>query len=481
MVRLNRSGPTPSIDLKFGPDHFGAAAVTVRAADPTGRSAETSFTVTVTPVNDAPQLEPIADKTVVAGGLVVFTARAADPDTPLTGLVFGFGPSAPADATIDSATGQFRWTPSAAQPPGVYPVTITVADRTSPGLNDRTSFSITVNEADSFERIALSGLAFSDADSSAAREPGEAVLVGQTVQLDLGNNGTVDQTTTTDTNGQYRFDNVGRGTHRLIAPPPAGAVQTVPRAPGTYSIVAESGVDRTGLDFGFDRTPPRLVEVRIVTDARGKKITALLLSFSEPLDAAKARDVSNYTLTRVGTTPLPVTLAAAELEADPRIVRLRPPVAIKSGSFQIVVSDKLTDRSNLALDGNGDGKAGGKHTALFGRQLTILEPDGDSAALSLTSGLLVLNNGQHLQLVGAGPASTLSGTVRVSRTASDRVVHLTSISGLNGAANTLPRCTPAQTNQCIDVANVSAEIVDRLLAAGEFLDEPLLRFASRRK
>ena len=137
----------------------------------------------------------------------------------------------------------------------------------------------------------------------------------------------------------------------------------------------------------------------------------------------------------------------------------------------------MTDRSNIFFDGNDDGKPGGALTALFGQKVTLVEADGDSASLSLTNGLLLLRNGQNLQLVGAGPTSTLSATIKTARTGSDRVVHLASISGTNDATNTLPRCTPTRSTQCIEVASISADVVDRLLASGELLDDPMMRFS----
>ena len=43
---------------------------------------------------------------------------------------------APAGATIDPATGEFSWTPSEAQGPGVYTFTVSVTDDGTPVLSD---------------------------------------------------------------------------------------------------------------------------------------------------------------------------------------------------------------------------------------------------------------------------------------------------------------------------------------------------------
>jgi len=55
-------------------------------------------------------------------------------------------PGAPTGASINPTTGQFTWTPTEAQGPGVYTVTVTVTDNGSPNLSDGETFTITVNE-----------------------------------------------------------------------------------------------------------------------------------------------------------------------------------------------------------------------------------------------------------------------------------------------------------------------------------------------
>ena len=62
-------------------------------------------------------------------------------------LTFALDPGAPAGAGIDPRTGVFTWTPTEAQGPGVYDVTIRVTDNGSPALSDFETFSIVVNES----------------------------------------------------------------------------------------------------------------------------------------------------------------------------------------------------------------------------------------------------------------------------------------------------------------------------------------------
>lgn len=54
--------------------------------------------------------------------------------------------NAPAGATINATNGVFTWTPTEAQGPGVYAVTVRVTDNNLPPLSDAKTFQVTVNE-----------------------------------------------------------------------------------------------------------------------------------------------------------------------------------------------------------------------------------------------------------------------------------------------------------------------------------------------
>src|SRR5439155_15172268 len=56
------------------------------------------------------------------------------------------GTPAATGATIGASTGAFSWTPTEAQGPGVYPVTIVATDNGSPAMNGTAAITITVNE-----------------------------------------------------------------------------------------------------------------------------------------------------------------------------------------------------------------------------------------------------------------------------------------------------------------------------------------------
>ncbi|MEX2141520.1 MAG: putative Ig domain-containing protein [Pirellulales bacterium] len=103
------------------------------------------ITVTAPAQNQAPNLLPIADRSVAEGSEMRFTALATDPDQ--NQLTFAIDPeTALPGATIDPMTGEFRWTPTEDQGPGEFDVRILVIDNGTPALADSETFKITVTE-----------------------------------------------------------------------------------------------------------------------------------------------------------------------------------------------------------------------------------------------------------------------------------------------------------------------------------------------
>src|SRR3989441_217147 len=70
---------------------------------------------------------------------------ATDPDIPANILTFALV-AGPSGMTLDSDTGVLTWTPSEAQGPSTYVITVRVTDNGSPPLSDTKSFTIIVNE-----------------------------------------------------------------------------------------------------------------------------------------------------------------------------------------------------------------------------------------------------------------------------------------------------------------------------------------------
>jgi len=92
--------------------------------------------------NTSPALAPIASRTVTLGQTVDFTAVAGDTDLPPQTLTFSLGAGAPAGASVNSATGRFLWTPTAA--PATNLISLIVTDSGIPALSATQSFAVTV-------------------------------------------------------------------------------------------------------------------------------------------------------------------------------------------------------------------------------------------------------------------------------------------------------------------------------------------------
>ncbi len=96
--------------------------ISITATDLAGNTSVQTFDVTVTNIGS---LDPIGNKQVAEGSKLSFQVTAGELIGPLT---FGIEPGAPVGATIDPASGEFNWTPSEAQGPGAYEITIYAID-----------------------------------------------------------------------------------------------------------------------------------------------------------------------------------------------------------------------------------------------------------------------------------------------------------------------------------------------------------------
>jgi hypothetical protein len=119
-------------------------------------SATNSFTVTVNEVNSAPSLTHIADRTIHAGQTVVFTNSAADSDVPSNTLTYTLDPGAPFPASVDSTSGVFTWSTTAADANTTNGITVRVTDDGTPPLDNTKSFTVTVISDPNLE-ISLAG------------------------------------------------------------------------------------------------------------------------------------------------------------------------------------------------------------------------------------------------------------------------------------------------------------------------------------
>src|SRR5262249_23530599 len=99
-------------------------------------------------------LAAIANQTINEGSPLSVTVSATDSDVPANTLSFSLV-SPPAGASINGSSGLFSWTPTEAQGPGSYTITVQVSDSRSPALSDTKSFTVTVNEVNNAPTLAV--------------------------------------------------------------------------------------------------------------------------------------------------------------------------------------------------------------------------------------------------------------------------------------------------------------------------------------
>ena len=159
---------------------------------------------------------PSATRAVNELALISFTATATDADLPANTLTFTLDAGAPAGAAITTG-GSFTWTPTEAQGPGVYNVTVRVTDNGSPALDDFETIQITVNEvnpapvanASNDQTVATGGTV--QLDGSASSDPdGQALTynwlqTGGSQQMYLSDPSAITPTFTASSTGVYTF------------------------------------------------------------------------------------------------------------------------------------------------------------------------------------------------------------------------------------------------------------------------------------
>jgi hypothetical protein len=126
-------------------------------------SAAQSFQVVVNEVNTSPVLSLPADQTISEMSPLNVSASATDSDGPTNRLTYALV-EPPVGMTINAETGAISWTPSEAQGPNSYTITVTVEDNSPAAINEQhlrvaNNFKVQVNEVNTAPIASLPGSA----------------------------------------------------------------------------------------------------------------------------------------------------------------------------------------------------------------------------------------------------------------------------------------------------------------------------------
>ena len=146
-------------------DGPGVFTVTVRLTDAGGLSDTATFKITVTELGQAPVLVNPGPQSIDELSPLALTVTATDADLPVETLTFALDPGTPAGLSIQASSGALTWTPTEADGPGAYPVTVRVTD--SSGLDDTAVFTIMVNDVNAAPTLApISTLNLTEGDTA---------------------------------------------------------------------------------------------------------------------------------------------------------------------------------------------------------------------------------------------------------------------------------------------------------------------------
>ena len=247
-----------------GPGNY-VISITVADNGTPRRVATTRLAIAVQEVNQPPRLDPIPDASIDERVLYSFTATATDSDKPVNALTFSLDPGAPEGAAIDPVTGRFTWTPTEAQGPGGYSVTVRVRDNGNPPRDDSRTFTLAVREVNNPPEFAQVGP--------------QTVNEGETLRLTLT---AVDPDSPPAT---VRYSLEGALPGGLYVDPNTGVLTWTPteaQGPGTYVVIARatennadhlSSVQSFGITVNEVNQPPVLGALADLTVEEGSTVS----------------------------------------------------------------------------------------------------------------------------------------------------------------------------------------------------------------
>ncbi len=366
------------------------------------------ITVTVNEVNVAPVLGTIGNRTVNALTTLSFTATATDADLPTQSLPYSLI-GAPAGASITS-TGVFSWTPTAAQAPGTYQMTVRVTDNGSPAMSDDETFSITVLD---LPRLSISDATVTEGDTGSITSLFVVTLSAPSTRTVSVNYATASNTATSGADFQSRSGTLTFApgvTRQTINVPVLGDRRD--EADETFFLRLTNAVDAIfgdseGLGTIIDNDPlPQLSANRIsVTERDADSVVATL---TVRLSAASGREVTvNYT-TANGTAT-----AGNDYDAVSGTLTFAPGETSKS--VPVTTRGDLLDEVNETVAFNLSGATNATVSATQG-QVTITDND-PTPVMSITNASIQEGSSGNRELVFTINLSAESGrsvTVRYS-------------------------------------------------------------------
>ncbi len=378
-------------------DGPGIYTPTVTATENAHPTVSTSLTVQiyVQEVNQPPVLDAIGGKTATVGEELTFTATATDPDLPAQELVYQLeggtfaSPTAPpAGASIDAATGQFSWTPTAE---GDYAVVVIVQDLVPPinlpGASDYEELTISVGPAGPAnnpptadagpdqsatvgDAVTLDGSGSSDPDADALSYAWSFLAAPTGSTASLTGNATVSPTFTPDAAGDYTVEltvddgHGGTDSDTVVitaAEPPTIVTITISEGIGVADQVTVAPAVQISLSEGIGVADGVDVSIQATTVDRG----ALLDQYGD--DAQEVTVDGTYTFSGAGFDPDSTVIV--EIRSDP--IQITTTTAGGSGAFEVSVTipQLLAGTHTLAAVGTGDG-----HPHEVQVEVTVLSP-----------------------------------------------------------------------------------------------------------
>jgi len=196
------------------------------SANPSDFGSSVTFTATVTPTSTS--FVPIGTVTFMDGSTVLGTAALNSLETGAYSLGYN-------QATFTTSS----------LPAGIDAITAVY----NGDQNFEGSTSSVLSQTVIFQPATINGEVFNDLNGNGVQDAGEPGLQGWTVEL-LSSNGTILNTTLSDTNGNYSFTIVSPGTFTIKEVPQSGWFITLPAGNGTYAVTPASGATITNENFG---------------------------------------------------------------------------------------------------------------------------------------------------------------------------------------------------------------------------------------